>query len=194
MKSRLLLGSLPILSLYAGLAYAEPEAPAMEPLIAEAKTIIQEFAARLQGELGTAIQSGGPVAAIEVCRDRAPAIAESLSAESGWQVARTSLKPRNIKTGTPDAWEAEVLKEFDARQAAGQDVMAMAHAEVIEDEDGKRFRFMKAVPTAAICLKCHGAALDPQIAEALDEAYPQDQARGYQEGKVRGAFSLEKPL
>jgi hypothetical protein len=53
---------------------------------------------------------------------------------------------------------------------------------------------MKAIPTAKVCLACHGSAITPEVTAALDEAYPQDQARGYAEGDIRGAFSLSKPL
>jgi hypothetical protein len=195
MKTRTLLSALIAATLGAGAAVAASEGTTAEdPKIAEAKTIIQEFATRLVGELGDAIQAGGPVAAIEVCRDRAPAIADELSAATGWAVARTSLKTRNVETNAPDAWETTILEQFNARQEAGEDVQKMAHAEVIEDENGKRFRFMKAIPTAELCLNCHGSDIKPEVIEALDEVYPHDQARGYEIGQVRGAFSLEKPL
>lgn len=195
MKTRTLLSALIAATLGAGAAVAASEGTTAEdPKIAEAKAIIQEFATRLVGELGDAIQAGGPVAAIEVCRDRAPAIADELSAETGWAVARTSLKTRNVETNVPDAWETTILEQFDARQEAGEDVQKMAYAEVIEDENGKRFRFMKAIPTAELCLNCHGSEIKPEVIEALNRVYPHDQARGYEIGQVRGAFSLEKPL
>jgi hypothetical protein len=192
MKTRHLIGSLPLLTLCCGLASAANEAP--NPNVAEAKGIIQQFATELQGELKAAMQEGGPVQAIEVCKERAPGIAEELSAQTGWTVGRTSLKTRNVAHNRPDPWEAEVLARFDARQAAGEDVQTMAYAEVVDGEDGKRFRFMKAIPTAEICLACHGQDIAPEVTEALDAAYPDDQARGYEVGEVRGAFSLSKPL
>lgn len=192
MKTRHLIGSLPLLTLCCGLASAADEAP--NPNVAEAKGIIQQFATELQGELQAAMQEGGPVQAIEVCKERAPSIAEELSAQTGWTVGRTSLKTRNVAHNRPDPWEAEVLARFDARQAAGEDVQTMAYAEVVDGEDGKRFRFMKAIPTAEICLACHGQDIAPEVTEALDAAYPDDQARGYEVGEVRGAFSLSKPL
>jgi hypothetical protein len=44
------------------------------------------------------------------------------------------------------------------------------------------------------CLMCHGDNIDPATAAKLDELYPQDQARGYTAGQVRGAFTLKKKL
>jgi hypothetical protein len=167
---------------------------APNPNAEEAKGIVKEFATTLQGELQAAIKEGGPTNAIAVCQDRAPAIAADLSERSGWEVGRTSLKTRNTADNTPDAWEQKVLAEFDARRAAGEDVQPMAYAEVVETADGKTFRFMKAIPTGEVCLACHGSDITPEVAAAIDERYPDDMARGYSLGDVRGAFSLSKPL
>ncbi|MEY6431160.1 DUF3365 domain-containing protein [Thioalkalicoccus limnaeus] len=185
-----ILATLVPLAPFAGSVYAEVE----DPRVTEAKAIVQEFGTALMGELTTALQTEGPIAAIEICRHRAPAIAEELSERTGWEVGRTSLKTRNLATNTPDAWETHVLEQFDARRAAGEDIQPMAHAAVIADEDGERFRFMKAIPTVDLCLTCHGQTLAPEIAAAIDAAYPGDQARGYETGMVRGAFSLSKSL
>ena len=170
-------------------------APAQEnPNGAEAKDIVKEFAGTLQGELKAALSEGGPVKAIAVCNKRAPAIAHDLSERTGWSVGRTSLKVRNSKLDTPDAWERKVLEEFDQRQAAGEDVNAMAKTEVVETKNGKVFRFMKAIPTSDLCVVCHGQNLTPEVQQALDAAYPNDQARGYKVGQVREAFTLSKRL
>jgi hypothetical protein len=53
---------------------------------------------------------------------------------------------------------------------------------------------MKAIPTAELCLTCHGEALDPELQATLDELYPADKARGFKEGDIRGAFTLSRPL
>ncbi|MBO8085824.1 MAG: DUF3365 domain-containing protein [Marichromatium sp.] len=180
----------PALLIAAG-AHAET---APDPRVAEAKTLIQQFAGTLQGELKEALEAGGPVRAIEVCEERAPVIADELSAQSGWSVGRTSLGVRNAARNTPDAWEREILDQFEEQRAAGAPVAGLAHAEVVEDDDGRRFRFMKAIPTAEVCLACHGDHLTPEVAAALDERYPEDNARGYRAGDIRGAFTLAKPL
>jgi hypothetical protein len=176
-----------------GAALAD-QAATPDPKVDEAKGLIKEFATTLQGELQAAMKAGGPTQAIEVCQERAPAIAAGLSERSGWAVGRTSLKTRNVADNTPDAWETEVLTTFEARKAKGEAVETMAFGEVVETDAGKEFRFMKAIPTAKVCLACHGSAITPEVTAALDEAYPGDQARGYAEGDIRGAFSLSKPL
>lgn len=168
--------------------------PAGNSNAAEAKNIVKTFATSLQDELQAAIKEGGPVKAIAVCKERAPAIAQGLSDQTGWEVGRTSLKLRNSTLNAPDDWERQVMLRFDERRAAGEDVQTMAYAEVVEKDGSKQFRFMKAIPTGEVCLACHGNSIAPTVATALDEAYPDDLARGYNLGDVRGAFTLSKSL
>jgi hypothetical protein len=160
----------------------------------QAKGLIKQFATTLQGELKGAIKEGGPVNAVQVCKDRAPAIAADLSQESGWAVGRTSLKTRNVALNTPDAWETEVLEQFESRKANGESPEGMSYAAVVETDDGKVYRYMQAIPTGEVCLACHGKDITPDLVKALDEAYPEDQARGYELGDIRGAFTLSKPM
>jgi hypothetical protein len=156
----------------------------------EAIGIVKQFGGALKPELKKAIQSGGPAYAISVCADKAPSIAQSLSSETGWRVKRVSLKARNHETAMPDAWEKKVLEQFDQRQANGESPAKMAYAEVV---DGS-FRFMKAQGVEPVCLGCHAAEIKPEVEAALKESYPQDMARGYTLGQVRGAFSLSRDL
>ncbi|SCZ52085.1 Tll0287-like domain-containing protein [Thiohalomonas denitrificans] len=162
-------------------------------LAGESKVIIKQFMGDLKGELKSAMKAGGPVNAIGVCNRVAPAIAKKHTDDSGWSVARTSLKLRN-PDNAPDAWEQGVLEKFEARKAAGEPVKPMAYHETVEEDGQKVFRFMKAIPTGEVCLKCHGAELSPAVADKLDELYPSDEARGFQAGDIRGAFTLKKPL
>nr|VFK10650.1 MAG: Protein of unknown function (DUF3365) [Candidatus Kentron sp. LPFa]VFK26753.1 MAG: Protein of unknown function (DUF3365) [Candidatus Kentron sp. LPFa] len=63
------------------------------------------------------------------------------------------------------------------------------------EKDGVRvFRYMKAIPTLEVCILCHGASLSPDVVAKLDELYPEDQARGFKVGDIRGAFSFMQPL
>ena len=164
-----------------------------EPRIQASRQVVKEFMQQLKGELQQAMQSGGPVRAIEICRTRAPVIAGSLSQKTGWRVARTSLKYRN-PANAPDAWERGVLQEFEARKAKGEDVRKLEHAERVTVNGKKEFRYMKAIPTGPVCLGCHGEKLEPAVEQALKQFYPQDRARGFRVGDIRGAFTLTQPL
>ena len=156
----------------------------------EAIGIVKRFGGSLKPELKKAMQSGGPVHAISVCAEKAPSIARQLREDTGWYVRRVSLKARNAETAIPDAWEKRVLQQFDQRQANGESADQMAIAEVV---DG-RFRFIKAQAVEGVCMNCHAAEIKPEVEAALKEKYPDDRARGYSPGQIRGAFSLAKDL
>ena len=155
----------------------------------ESRAIIQAFGGRLKSELVAGMSEGGPTAAIGVCKDTAPQIASELSRHSGAKVSRTSLRFRN-PANAPEPWQAEVLARFET-QAANAD--AGAPLEYFEQVPDGTTRYMKAIRTGAACLACHGSALSDDIRAALDEQYPFDRARGYQEGDIRGAFSVTWP-
>jgi len=58
----------------------------------QSKAAIKEFATSLKSALVSAMKSGGPTEAIQVCNLMAPAIASSLSEKHGLEIARTSIK------------------------------------------------------------------------------------------------------
>lgn len=179
-----------LLPLALALAVAAPaQAEELGERIATSQAAIQKFASTLQGHLQAAMKEGGPTMAIEVCRQRAPEIASDISSETGWSVGRTSLKLRN-PDNAPDDWERAVLKDFDAQRAAGVPAAELSRHEVVEDGDEQVFRFMRAIPTAGLCLTCHGSELGGDIKHALERLYPEDQATGFSEGDVRGAFTI----
>lgn len=159
-------------------------------LIAEAGDITRRFVGTLLPTLQLAIASGGPAYAIEVCAVQAPAIAQKLSADSGWDVRRVSLKTRNSSAATPDAWETMALNMFDQRQRAGEEGANINIAEVV----GQEFRYMQAQPTAPLCLTCHGSDIAADVRSALEQRYPDDLGTGYLAGQIRGAITLRKSL
>ncbi len=175
---------------------AAPEAKAAAPapdkaaLAEEAKAAVQALGGTLKGELEAAMKAGGPVEAMDICHTRAPEIAKAVSAEKGLEVSRVSLKNRNPVMGAANEWQTTVLNEFETQKTAGTDPATLVHAEVV----GNEFRFMKAIPTGAVCLKCHGTDLSPAVTAKLTELYPDDKATGFKEGDLRGAFVVVKNL
>ncbi len=170
--------------------YADDELPARTVASQEA---IRSLAGTLKEHLSTAIAAGGVSSAIEVCNLVAPEIAQAESLARGWKTGRTSLKVRN-PANTPDSWELEVLKRFEARKAAGAEPETLDHAEIVSADGLRSFRYMKAIVTMPVCLNCHGSSLAPDVAARLDDLYPEDQARGYAVGDLRGAFTVVQPL
>lgn len=166
---------------------------AQENYLKEAQGLVKQFGGQLKPALKQAMKSGGPVAAVEVCKTKAPAIAAQIAKESGWNVTRVSLKPRGANA-TADAWETQVLKDFDAKKMAGNSPKTMQYSEVIKSGKGAQFRYMKAVGVEGVCLNCHGQKIAEPVKQALAKYYPNDTATGYQLGDIRGAFSFSKEM
>ena len=161
--------------------------------VKQAQELAKKFGGQLKPELQKAMKAGGPVAAVEVCHSKAPAIAAALAKESGWQITRVSLKPRGANA-TPDAWETKVLEKFNAQKEAGTKPKDIQFSEVINTDNGSQFRYMKAVGTGGVCLACHGAKVSEPVKQALAKYYPNDKAMGYSKGDIRGAFSFTKDI
>ena len=175
------------------LSTASADAGPSEADLQEARSMVQDFATQLKGELQTAMQDGGTVNAIQVCRQAAPSIAGELSTKSSWAVGRTALKVRNPRNA-PSVRERAVLMDFKRRADAGEALAKMEDAAVIE-EDGRRYlHYMKAIPTGEACLACHGSELPDDLAKAIRTTYPADAATGFEKGELRGAFTFVKPL
>ncbi|MDW7644251.1 MAG: DUF3365 domain-containing protein [Desulfuromonadales bacterium] len=166
---------------------------AQETAVTESRALVGAFMAELKGELESAIRTQGPVEAVSVCQQKAPAIAARLSRESGGKVARTSLRLRN-PANAPDAWERQVLERFEQLRKQGKDPTSLEYSEVVSTEGRRELRYMKAIPMGSICLLCHGQDIDADVQEALKRLYPQDQATGFSPGDIRGAFTVTRPL
>lgn len=161
-----------------------------------AQAVAQQFMKQLGGHLKKEMKSNGPVAAIKVCRDVAPDIANELSLENGWRVTRVTTKTRNAMLGTPDLWERETLAAFEARAEKGESYAAMKQSETVDEAGKSYYRFMKPLAVQPVCLKCHGSneQIPEMVRAELDKQYPYDQARDYKIGDLRGAISIKQPM
>lgn len=159
----------------------------------EARESVKTFFGELKGELVSAIKAGGPDHAVSVCHTEAGEITERVSRERGMTLSRVSLKNRN-PGNAPSDWQRDVLEMFEKDKAAGKDPMKLEYRTVVATADGNQFRYMKAIPTAEVCLNCHGAELAPAVQAKLDELYPDDKAIGYAVGDLRGAFVVTRDL
>jgi hypothetical protein len=145
----------------------------------------------------SAVQEQGAIAAIAVCKEKAPQLLQEIRSQTGWDIRRVSLKTRNATTGKPDAWEVRQLADFNIRVANGAKPEQLEIGEIVSGYDGKRtYRYMKALPVAEVCQTCHGPAdsLSSDLKAALASDYPHDRATGYATGEVRGALSVKRPL
>ncbi|MBE0482186.1 MAG: DUF3365 domain-containing protein [Bacterioplanes sp.] len=161
-------------------------APAPDSFVQDARMQMGQLGTSLQQTLQQTMRSEGPLAAIDVCHQVAPELAEQLS-EKGWQVGRTALKVRN-PDNRADEWEQQVLLQF-AEALAGNPDTSQLEASLETDHE---YRYMRAIPTGMACLACHGDSIAEPIQTRLQALYPDDEAVGFQLGDLRGAFTIRQ--
>jgi Protein of unknown function (DUF3365) len=188
---------LPILCALAACAIARAAWPQdRSELLMQSRQASISLLQQLGGQLRATLADHGPEGSIPVCKSIAPELAGRMSRESGWRIARVSLKTRNPLLGTPDAWEQKALQEFDRRAAAGEKPETLEFGEIVEEPAARYYRYLKAIPVQPLCLTCHGSPdqMSPFIQEQIRAEYPHDRGIGYSEGQVRGAVTVKRPL
>ncbi len=169
-------------------AGADPAVPE-DPRLPASRQAVSALAADLKAALTEGLAAGGPAAAIGVCRDQAPAIADARSRNLGARVGRTSQRLRN-PANAPAPEQQSVLESFAERIAAGEAPGTVEHWE--RRDDGSAL-YMKPIIVGGPCLACHGREPAPGVAGVLQSAYPDDRATGYEIGDLRGAFLVAWP-
>jgi Protein of unknown function (DUF3365) len=159
-----------------------------DPRLARSRELATALQQTLGARLSAAIGATGTIGAIEVCNVEAPEIAERLSADGGARVRRTSLKVRNA-ANEPDARARTALERFEV---SWQRDASVPPEEFSVAADGSA-RYMRAIPTQALCVACHGPTLAPELAAAIALRYPADRAIGFSVGTLRGAFLIDWP-
>ena len=187
------------LLLITGMARADNTPPSSidAGLVQSTRSIAGDLLGQLGQKLKAAMSTDGPVAAVSVCKESAPAIARQLSIANDAKVTRVGTRVRNQNMGVPNAWQKEALTQFEARLSQGEKAADIEYWQVADNGHGKsELRYAKAIAVQPQCLSCHGSAQDiaAPLAEKLRIEYPNDQATGYGVGQLRGAVVVTRPL
>ena len=153
---------------------------------ARAEQAMNELQRALLAKLSAAMTSGGPAAAVEVCRTDARTIAESVAKAQGLELGRTSHRLRN-PANAPRAWARPAVDAAAGSKAASEGLRVF--------DLGDRVGVLRPIGTAEACTTCHGAADDVHrnIGATLAAAYPKDRATGFAAGDLRGWMWAEVP-
>jgi hypothetical protein len=155
---------------------------------AAAAELVDRFQKNLKSELMTAISTRQAAGAIEVCRDIAPAVADSHST-GAWTIRRVSDKNRNPDNRATRDDMAILMGFADTAIAEPQFVLQPGH----NADSLPVYRYYQPIYTQQLCLNCHGGmqTLAPGVYQAVKKAYPDDKAVGYSTGQLRGMFVVE---
>lgn len=145
-----------------------------------------EFLMPFKKDLKSALKSGlaeGPAEAIQVCRVKAPGIADALSV-NGVRMGRSSHKLRNPDNRAPE-WVGPIMQAY-LDDAASRQPRAVKLAD-------DRWGYVEPIMVQPLCLTCHGSELAPDVAGQISTLYPEDGATGFEAGDLRGVFWVEFP-
>ncbi|MEP0860850.1 MAG: DUF3365 domain-containing protein [Ignavibacterium sp.] len=153
------------------------------------------FMESLKSVLIKEIQTNGIVNAVSVCSDTAQILTNNYGVAKGIYIKRVSFKNRN-PLNVPDDFESKVLKMFEEQFHKNQLKPESEYVELIEQNGVYKVKYMKPIFVQPECLNCHGTEehISPQVKDLINKVYPNDKARGYQIGDLRGAVSIQKTL
>jgi hypothetical protein len=152
--------------------------PSPRDIAIQAQTALVD---QLSSRLTDALSQGGPAAAIPICREVAPRIAQEVGRRHNVSIGRTSFRLRNPRNVPPD-WAIPLVAQKPAEPH-------------FKDLPDGRLGALLPIRLKPQCTFCHGpeAELAPEVKAVLNDQYPDDQAIGFQEGDLRGWFWVEVP-
>jgi hypothetical protein len=169
----------------------EPPAPAD---IQAARQAAVAFDQQLRREITARLERNEDQTAVYMSYgDHAPGWGREISNRFELDFSRTALGVRN-PANAPDAWESEQLAAFNFLMDSGLDPDTFENAEIVQEGEETVFRWIQPVRMMDTCLVCHGENIDPRIKLLLAQEYPLDEASGYAEGQIGGAYSVRKVL
>lgn len=178
-------------------ACSDPEATPTEPSappeatptdseaasLARAEKAAKSLGKTLKTRLLAAMAERGPEGAVTFCAEGAQDLSNEVVSTQGAGVhaGRASLRLRNTDNAGP-TW----VREWLEAQGEGPAEAASGVSAVVDGEA----RFLAPIAVAGPCLTCHGdeATVPEAVGHILAERYPQDRARGYAVGDLRGAL------
>lgn len=150
----------------------------------EAPELAQKLITSIMQDLNAKIKKAGVAEAVPYCHANIKQIAKSAAGDSlaKYEFGRTSKKIRNT-SNRPAPWMEKYLEQFQNNK----DLKTLTHTL----PDGKRV-FMRPLYVQPLCLNCHGENIKPEVEEKISKLYPQDQAKGFRPGDLRGVIWVKE--
>lgn len=160
-------------------------------VLAKSDAVAEQFQGALQAQLKAALEEGGPMQAVAVCHDAAPAIAKAESERSGAEVSRVAAKNRNPTGALSDEIAPHYAQLEKAPIEGGKPASVVWNSGTGE---AAQVNVLRAIPMQEKpCTVCHGTSVDPALQARIKALYPGDAATGFKPGDMRGAMLIRWP-
>jgi hypothetical protein len=151
------------------------------------KEIAQASFNALSEKLTEQMKMGGTAQAIPFCNIEAMPLTQQLSAKYNVAIKRTSNKLRNQKN-KPTERELEIINNYHKLISDNKEIMP-----IVEVDINNIKHFYTPIIVKANCLVCHGKPdefVTMKTDSIIKSLYPNDKAVGYNEGDLRGIWSI----
>ena len=185
-----ILHSITLITLGTSLLLAAPQQAKQEKQYKKVITIGKQSSQLLLKKLGSnmkkQMKAGGPLKALDFCSQKAYTLTEDVNKQlpKGVSIKRISTKYRN-PLNQPKGNEKEVLASLEKLQS----LHVILPKQIIQKVDARTYKYYKPlIINKKVCLKCHGDIANTTLKRAIDERYPEDKAKHYKMGDLRGAI------
>lgn len=141
----------------------------------------------LSEKLTEQMKLGGPAQAIPFCNVEAMPLTQQLSDQYDVTIKRTSDKWRN-PTNKPSEREQEIINNYHKLISEKQEITP-----IVEVDSNNKKHYYAPIKLKANCLACHGKVdefVSVKTDSIIKSLYPNDKAIGYNEGDLRGIWSI----
>lgn len=141
----------------------------------------------LSEKLTEQMKLGGPAQAIPFCNVEAMPLTQQLSEEFNVTIKRTSDKLRNQKN-KPSERELEIINNYHKLISKKKEITP-----IIEMDSNHKKHYYAPIILKENCLACHGKVdefVSVKTDSIIKSLYTNDMAIGYNEGDLRGIWSI----
>lgn len=164
--------------------------PAVEKSVREkGDAIAAEAFGVLSSRLGKAIADAGLTNAIEFCSVHGIAFTAAVGVTNRVVLRRVTHRPRNSQNRA-DTNEINIIRRFESELSQGttpKPVVATSSPDIVT-------YYAPIVLKLPLCLSCHGQPqtdIKPGVLANLSKTYPNDEAKGFKLGQVRGLWRVD---
>ena len=151
------------------------------------KEIAQASFKALSSELMAQMKSGGPALAVPFCKEQARPILNEVASKYNVTIVRSSDQLRSCKI-EPTERELDIINNYKQTILENKELKP-----IIEIDVTNKKHFYAPIIVKANCLVCHGKVNETMSVKTdsiIKLTYPFDIATGYNEGDVRGVWSI----
>ena len=141
----------------------------------------------LSEKLTEQMKLGGPLQAIPFCNVEAIPLTQQLSEQYNVTIKRTSDKWRN-PSNKPSERELEIINNYHKLISEKKEITP-----IVEVDSNNNKHYYAPITLKANCLACHGKVDEFVLVKTdsiIKSLYPNDKAFGYNEGELRGIWSI----